>query len=236
MNRYADADRDLQRALQLRPDNVTAYLQRAWIQMLWKGDTAEVHRVLAEAERHLSRLQIVRGLLVKFRFCFAMLGPAWQDEVARQSVEVLGVPAGSYHLAKMELFQRRRDLRLARAHADSAVLEFEPRARTNPGDEYVHGELAAAYAGQGRAVDARREAEAAVQVADRRNDATLRAFRSADVVRVYISLQDYDRAIAQLGKERRDATILSQRLLLNHPDFAALRNRGDFKALVATFP
>jgi serine/threonine-protein kinase len=235
MRRYEDADRDYRRAIRLRPDNVTPYFQLIWVQMMWKGDTAAVHSVLAEAEKHVPRLAIIRAILPRSRPALAMLDRSWQDELERRSLAEVGVPPEAYHLGKMELYRRRGQHARARAHADSAALVLEA-IPADARDEIIRGELAFAYAGQGRAADAHREAQAALDLAVARNDALRLAVRSADVVRVYLALGDYNRAIAQLRALDRNATLLSRQVLLNHPDFAPLRGRPDFQAVVRTFP
>jgi tetratricopeptide (TPR) repeat protein len=232
MRRYADADRDLRAAIALAPDYLPPYLTRSYMQMVWRGDSAAVIRVLDDAmhQPSLTRTRILGELIPKFRPHLAMLDAPWQTALERLTSAEAGVQAGPYYLAKAELFRRKNDAERAHAYFDSARSVFDSLARRNRNEPDFHSELGFAYAGLNQVDAAEREGRTALALT--KNDVTGRAFRALNLARGNVVSGQYDAAIDELRVQLDATSLVSRPLLRRHPDFAPLRQLPRFQELV----
>jgi serine/threonine-protein kinase len=232
MGRYADADQDFRAAIALAPDYLPPYITRSYMQMVWRGDSSAVIRVLDDAllQPSLTRTRILRDLIPRFRPHLAMLDAPWQTALERLTAAEAGVDAGPYFLAKAELFRRKNDAGRARAYFDSARSVFDSLTRRNPNEPEFHSELGFAYAGLKHIDAAEREGRTALALS--RRDVTTRAFRSLNLARGYVISGQHDAAIDELRAQLETTSLISRPLLRHHPDFAPLRQLPRFQELV----
>ena len=239
MGKFAEADSAFAQAIALAPDNLPPYLTRASLQMSWRGDLRGTHRVLDDAleQPGIDTTMIIKALIPRFRQFIAMLDKPWQDAVGRVTLSSSGLDSAAYYLAQAERLRRLGAARPMVAYADSARRIIEKRVRADTGNAGMHSELAYAYAYAGRTADATREAERALALTPMDHDVIRHAFQAADYVRLQTLIGHYDAAVARLRLSKPVIEhLISKAYLTHHPEFAPLRTRPDFQALMREYP
>jgi serine/threonine-protein kinase len=219
LRQYDQAARYSDRAIALAPDQVTAYLNRAWVYLAWKGDRAAAIAVLRRGAERVGGDRLFadagagRGTLSPW-----VLGtdPDYRLMLERLTPGAGGRDPAWYYLDKAVLFQRLGAHARARIYADSARATLEPAVRAAPDsttDAVFRSSLGLAYAILGRreaAVDAGRKAVALAPVT---RDAFLGPQLLINLGLIYLAVGDRDAAVQQFQTALAVPSQLSPALL-----------------------
>ena len=121
---------------------------------------------------------------------------------------------------------------LARTYYDSARTAVEALIQDEPDDSRYRSALGIAYAGLGRADDAVREGELAVQILPVSKEAWRGAVHVEDLARIYTMVGRYDQAIGRLEYLLSIPYNLSPPMLVIDPTWDSLRDHPRFRRLV----
>ncbi len=230
---YADAQRYLDRALELQPDS-PAYMYEALLIVVRDGDLAAAAEALSEGIRRAGMdymavwvLQIDVGAAL-----WETLDSSARSAVDRLPIERFGADSAAYYLAKGRSRRYRGNAGTGAAYFDSAATILERRSRARPDDPQLHAELAVAYAGLDRREDAIREGRRAVELRPPSKD----TWYGVDMVRnlavVYATLGEADSAAKQLRFLLTVPSWISVPGLRADPTWAPIRRHKAFRALL----
>jgi tetratricopeptide (TPR) repeat protein len=201
--------------------------------LLWKGDTRLVREILQSApscvvESHLSTYMHTR---------LAFLDRRIDDALAHFPEGMPGPPIDSsdYYIAKGQLLFFSGDIAGSREYFDSLLELAEGRlaSERSEADWQNRTDLVWAYAGLGMSAEAREEGEEMLRATAESEDAARRAAISNSMVRVYMMIGEYERALdllEQLLTTPNDQISLAYVRL--DPWFDPLRENPRFKALM----
>src|SRR5439155_13448190 len=157
-----------------------------------------------------------------------------------QQARLLGLSPGALDgdtaalaLAKALVYHARGRIPEARVHFDSARSALEAELRQQPDDHLYHALLGLALAGLGRADEAVREGKRAVALLPISKDAHVGALLSANLARIYVLLDEPEKAISQLEIVLSRPGPLSPAWLRADPFWNPLRASPRFQRVVA---
>jgi tetratricopeptide (TPR) repeat protein len=202
LRRWEDAVRAQDRYLALVPDAYAAMLIRGNMFLRWQGTVDSLAAVVDRLPPEWRKRSVATRVLV------AWLRGRPQDGLAALAE---GAPTPeedpttlqSAPLMRAHLYAELGDRRRARAHYDTARVALERSARQRPRDFRVQIALGNAYAGLGRAPDAKRAADSAMKLAP----------VSRSVVTGSTAMRGAAEIFAQFPEHRADAIVLLDRLL-----------------------
>jgi TolB-like protein len=222
--RYAEAVEAYDRALSWSPDYVAAAVNRAHVQLLWKGETAPAKAAIARfpagsdpggtltAEKYL--LELFKALPVEaWAVLSALPLQAIRTKYAVVPKTLLGAQAA----------EAQGDLEGARPLWDAARDQLEREARAAPDDFRLRPSLGRAYAGLGRRDDALREGMRAVELLPISKDAFDGSVLLEDLAAIHARVGDEDAAIAEIERLLSIPSYLSPALLRIDPKWTPLR-------------
>ncbi len=197
LREYASVEKFYNLSIALVPDQVDAYVNKAYNHLRWRGDTSLARTTLA-------------------------LIPKQDDDDTRDSWYWLHIFERNYAAALRELtlmspvseigqmhFNPKAQLRAivydfmndphhAYVYFDSARAILENELTVRPDDDRVHGSLGIVYAGLGRKNDAIREGKLGVELCPVSKDALLGAYRVEYLALMYVMVGEYDAALDQI--------------------------------------
>jgi serine/threonine-protein kinase len=230
---YADAQRYLDRALELEPDS-PAYMYEAVLIVARDGDLGAAAEALRKGIRRagLDNMAVWVPQIDLGAALWETLGSSARSAVDRLPIERFGADSAAYYLVKGRARRYRGDARAGEAYFDSAATILEGRSRARPDDPQLHAELAAAYAGLGRRQDAIREGRRAVELRPPSKD----TWYGVDMVRnlavVYATLGEADSAVTQLRFLLTVPSWISVPGLRADPTWEPIRRDKGFRALL----
>ncbi|MGH7676954.1 MAG: BTAD domain-containing putative transcriptional regulator [Gemmatimonadaceae bacterium] len=236
--RYDDADRTLQRALELDPQEAFAYSYRAWIPVLRNGDLAAARRVIADAAMLSDGFDGMR-----LPFYIELLSGHFSEasdiaRVARQPAgEAWDEWLGTTHVRRAVVARLVGDKAATRTHFDSSRAQMEMRLRNTPpharGPVNVsRSSLAVALAGLGMRDEAMRQAAMVLGSSPVSVDAISGPFALQNVAFAYVILGQHDAALDILEGLLTTPARFSVSLLRLDPLWAPLRGQPRFIRLV----
>jgi hypothetical protein len=140
---------------------------------------------------------------------------------------------GLWSIVRAQTYALRKDLARARVYADSAQLAIAAQLRVTPNDGQRHVLRGLALAYQGRKAEASAEGERGVSLLPVSRDAFAGAYVQHQLVRIYILVNEPDKALDQLEPLLKMPYYLSPGWLKIDPTFAPLRGNPRFERLVA---
>jgi len=231
MHRPIDAEKAIDRGLELAPDNE--------ILLLWKIAFARYRGDTSGSNGFFNKLEQVAE-----RPFLAFWGEVY-DLFRRDYTSALGrrtAPGGyefndstDFYLSKAEIHGFLDESELSRVYYDSARVVCEGRLKAQPDDASTHMNLAQAYAGLGRKQDAIREGKKAAELLPVSEDALIGTWIISTLATVYMMVGEYDLAIDQLEYLLSIPSFLQVEELRTHPTWDPLRNHPRFKALLAKY-
>jgi TolB-like protein len=241
MRRYADAERDLERAIALAPDVPVYHGMRAYLSLKRDGDTARARLVLEQEPPSLDRAAILAWSTVLLR-AFAIPYAAALDRLTLPGAGGPGTAgaggdSSQYYLAKAEAYAAWSEIPAARAYYDSARVVLEAKLAARPINKSaeqwpVEVLLALAYAGLGRKADAIRLARAGAQLVPVSRDAFAGPNALDRLAEVYVRTGEYDAALDQVEYLLSIPSEISGPLLRADPLWAPLRGNPRFERLI----
>jgi eukaryotic-like serine/threonine-protein kinase len=222
LRRFPEAEQSYDRAIALAPDWIVPYLSKSLLEWSVGGDTARAREVLDEARRHVGMTTILTTLVGAFRDHLLVIGGEYQDSLDTMTLSTVPMDSGGYYLIKATTTRLRQGTEAARPLYDSARAIWQARATARPDDPTAHSYLAEALAGLGRAADAVREGERAVQLDVANGDVYRQGIWRMLLTRTYAVLGDTAHAVAEAEQLLEEPSLLTPAWFRFHPLFKPL--------------
>jgi DNA-binding winged helix-turn-helix (wHTH) protein/TolB-like protein/cytochrome c-type biogenesis protein CcmH/NrfG len=234
LRQYDDARRFI--AVAKAANRVGAAVPEAWMHFSESGDVVAARRVLESALGVRSPADArVRGLLARFE---------WFDGRHQRALALIKSmdPNGAWLPANFrfpasvvagQVYESmgRRDQ--AVRHYAAAMRELHDRLRHDPEDYQIHAALGMAAAGLGRAAEAVRHGERAVELQPVNKDAVQGPVYVYVLAQIQARLGDHASAFAVLDELFSIPGFYSEVWVQRDPAFATLRRHPDFPAYIA---
>ena len=235
LRQYAEADRELDRAILLNPTSIRFYATKASLYLARDGTTDGARRLL-QGLPPAADLSALPGFwfppLVSPHAILGLLDDAQRARFRQISLDSAITDTATFYLWKAVLFEFSRERQMERAYRDSAARVLERQARDRPADWGVHSGLGLAYAGQGRWAQALHEAETGVALVPWSKDALAAAFALGILAQVEVGAGRYDRATDHLEELLSHPSWLSAGWLRVDPVWDPLRHHPGFQELL----
>ncbi|MDP2886256.1 MAG: protein kinase [Ignavibacteria bacterium] len=229
---YPDAEVYYERCISLLPDQDRAYRYKAAMYLRWLGDTkksrSELERVPTQYQPwvDLTWLDIYERNYQSALSCL--------DHAPVRALEEQGSVTTVSQLRGL-VCRFMNDPVRSRVSFDSARVFLETEIKKRPDDHRLHESLGIVYAGLGRAVDAVREAELAVQQLPITLDAIFGIYPLISLAQVYTMVGKYDAALDKLEYlvSLHAPKYITAPILRLDPTYDPLRSNPRFQALLA---
>ncbi len=229
----AQAEHYYDRAISLRPDWGVPYYSQAWMGHLRNHGSTERARATLELAADAG---VIEHRIDHLWVLLFMLERDYQAALAQMARLPPRPPEQFRYIPKAQLYADIHGLlgnqELSRTYYDSARTVVEALIRDVPYDGRYHSALGIAYAGLGRAEDAVREGELAVQMLPVSKEAWRGAYRVEDLARIYTMVGRYDQAIDRLEYMLSIPSDLSAPMLAIDPTWDPLREHPRFQELL----
>jgi serine/threonine-protein kinase len=229
LRRYPEAMRAADRALALAPDRISLIQAKAAV-YLWEGDLAGARAVIDAVPSTVSHTDLFVNLAL-FSDLFWVLDDAQQRVLLQLPPSAFGNERAFWAMVRAEVYYLRGDRASARVYADTAHQEFEAQLRSAPEDAQRRGLHGVMLAYLGRKAEAVAEGERAVSLLPISRDAALGAYVQHQLVRTYILVGEFDKALDRLEPLLRIPYDLSPGVLRIDPTFDPLRTNPRFQRL-----
>jgi eukaryotic-like serine/threonine-protein kinase len=238
LRKFPQAERQLDRTIQLAPDWAKPYGYKAMLYLVWKGDRQRARAVIGQAMSRVSTGRLARALMTADAISASVISadsifyPA-SDAVRADAFEA---DTGAYYLFKAEAAHYRDQPAVERAYGDSARRWLEPQLQLQPDDakRLVHYALACARAG--RAADAVRAGRRALELLPPAEDAASGPFIQTYLAQIYTLTGNLDQAVATLRPLLTLPSWITPAELTSDPLWSPLRAHPGFATLTATTP
>jgi eukaryotic-like serine/threonine-protein kinase len=232
--RYPDAERALDRAIQLAPDWPDPYALKAMLYLVWRGDRAASRAAVRLALTRVSPGRLALALLAPDGISAS---PLTADRTFAPAVAAIG--AGSfegdtarYHLLAAEAAGFRGDRVAERAHGDSAAALLEREVAGLPDDPTLLGRQGLALARAGRGEQAIRAGSRAVALVPLSTDASGGPAVRINLARIYALVGLPKPALELLAPLAAVPSWISSAELTSDPAWAPIRSHPLFSQLI----
>ncbi len=227
MRDYSMADSFMNIAISLAPDWPLPYIYRAWIQVFWHGDKTMANSILNSASKIADLSQ------TEYYEFYWWLARVLDNDPRKTLLRIsMGSDSMTYYLYKAQLYNVMNLPSTGIAYYDSARVLLENRIAVLPDDGRFHSQLALAYAGMGRKVDAIREGELATRLVPVSKDAYESQFLIVNLAEIYLMTGDHDAAIEQLKILLSIPGYISAPYLKLDPIWSPLAEHPEFRKLI----
>ncbi|TDI86497.1 MAG: tetratricopeptide repeat protein [Caldithrix sp.] len=230
MGQYSQAERYLDRAISLAPDNPLAYKGKIKLYKDGYGDTQKARMVVEEASGRIDPQVFQRQL--------------WEVDIYDRNYEqalkrvVVGSDTLEYYLDKSWTYYFMKQTKSAQAYADSARMLLEPLIQSfplNDFDIFVTRSLGQCYALLDRKEEAIREGRKAVDLMPVSKDAFAGPFSIVSMAKIYTLVGDHDAAIDQLAYLLSIPCGMTVHRIRLNPVYDPLRGHPRFQELLAKY-
>ena len=234
VRRYADAERLLDRAIQLAPDWAEPYASKAMLYLIWRGDRAASRAAVSLALTRVSPGRLALALLAPDAISAA---PLTADTAFVTAVAAIGPGSfegdtARYHLLAAEAAGLRRNRAGERAHADSARTLLAAVVSAAPDDPTLLARYGVALARAGRGGEAIRAGRRAVELLPPERDAQSAPSVRVHLARIYVLVNQPAPALELLAPLTKVPSWISAEELRSDPTWAPLRSHPLFPQLV----
>ena len=230
---YPNAAKTFDRAIALAPDAFEIKIERAWVDVHWKGDFARFHALFETPE----------GANVSPVATLARFNVLFFERLFEQALEALAAspfpnlrgetstPLPKAFLAA-QIYRAMGDNDRARAAYEEARVMAERALAEAPGDASRHALMGLVEAGLGRKEEAVRAGERAVQLLPETADAFDGPILVISLARIYTFVGDHETAISRLEHSLSTPAGVTVNELKFDPTWDALRGHPRFQKLV----
>jgi len=235
LRQYSEAERYFNRAIYLSPDWSFPYAWKAWLYLLWEGNTERARVVIEQAPQNIGSLEY--SWIVFRSVVLNIFDRDYQQALDRlSSFKLEAFNTQFFFIPKSQLYAQINGLmgnqQLEKANYESARSILETKIQERPEDSRFHSALAIAYAGLDRKEDAIREGKLAVELLPVSKDAWRSLYRIEDLAKIYVMVGEFDLAIDRLEFLLFIPGEISVPLLRLDPAWDPLRDHPRFKKLV----
>jgi tetratricopeptide (TPR) repeat protein len=228
--RYPEAERALDHALQLLPADLLVRADRATV-ALAQGDLAGARAVINAAPKEVDPTTLV-AFVANYTDLMWVLDEAQQHLLLRLTPSAWDGDRGVRGAVFAQTYALQGNEAKARLYADSARLAYKEQLKATPEDpqRHVFLGLALVYLGQKKA--AIREGQRGVALLPVSRDANLGPYIQHQLVRIYLSVGEPEKALDQLEPLLKMPYFLSPGWLRIDPNFNPLRGNPRFERLL----
>jgi len=227
---YDEAAAVLDRAIALAPSNLAVIEDRAMVRLA-RGDLAGARAVLATPPPDVDQPSFV-AYMATYWDLFWVRDADQRALLKRLTPASFDGDAGTWGLTLAGLYGVEGDRRRAAAYADSARAAFEQQLTATPDDPQRNVLLGVALAYMGRRDEAVRAAERGVGLLPIAKDAQNGPYYVHQLARIYVLLNEPEKALDQLEALLKIPYYLSPGWLKIDPAFDSLRKNPRFQALL----
>ncbi len=229
--RLPEAAAELDRGLQLAPNNIPMRSSRVMVELA-RGDLAAARAVVAAAPPEVDPIALITNLSA-FGDLYWVLDDAQQRILLRLTPAAFADDRPTWALALAETWWMRGDRAKAAAYADTAARLYTERLRVNPEDGQSFMLLGVALAYAGRREDAFQSIERGRALTTDASGAGILGYFGHQRARIYVITGDYERALDELERLLAMPYDLTPGWLRIDPNFAPLKSNPRFRKLVA---
>jgi len=229
LRRYREAIPIYDHGLALAPANLQLLEEKAMV-FLAQGDLAGARAVLQAVPKEVKPSALVTYTATYWDLMWVLDG-AQQALLLQLTPSAFDDDRAQWGIVFAQTYALRGDQVRAHVYADSARIAFEEHLRAAPNDAQQHALLGLALAYLGRKADAVREGERGlVPIA---KDAVVGPYFQHQLARIYVLVDEPERALDQLEPLLKTPYFLSPGWLKIDPNFTPLRGNARFQRLVA---
>jgi serine/threonine-protein kinase len=229
LRRYPEAMVAADRALVLAPD-VIPVIQGKLAVYLGEGDLPGARGVMDAVPSTVSHADLLVNMAL-FMDLYWVLDDAQQHVLLRLPPSAFANERAFWAMVRAEVYALRGEQATARVYADTARLEFQKQLRSAPGDAQRLAILGVMLAYLGRKSEAVAAGERAVAQLPISADAVMGAYLQHQLVRIYILVDQPEKALDRLEPLLRIPYDLSPGWLRIDPTFDPLRTNPRFQRL-----
>jgi TolB-like protein/Flp pilus assembly protein TadD len=231
---YSQAELEMDRSISLAPDQIYAYLYKAFNYWAWKGDLGKARTILEKMPQKNEVNSIYFWYLQEsfernYPEALTRLSSTSSEIINRQELFIPKSQLAGY------IHQYLKKPELARISFDSARILLEKEMKKQPDDPRIHSSLGIVYAALGRKEEAVREGKRALELYPVSKDALLGPNRVEDLAHIYVILGEYDIAIDNLEYLLSIPSYISVPLLKLAPKWDPLRQHPKFQGLLEKY-
>jgi TolB-like protein/Flp pilus assembly protein TadD len=231
LRHYAEAREAADRGLALAPQSL-GILETKAIVFLAQGDLAGARAVLKAAPQQVDPKALV-AYLATYNNLTWVLDEEQQTLLLGLTPATFGDDRLAWGISLAQTASLRGDTGTARQFAEAARVAAEAQLRDAPKDATRHVLLGLALAFLGRKADAVREGERGVALIPVAKDAYDGPYYQHQLARIYIRVDEPEKALDQLEPLLKIPYVLSPGWLRIDPNFDPLRKNPRFQKLVA---
>jgi Flp pilus assembly protein TadD len=233
MRRYADAERQFDKAIALGPDWANSRAYKAMLYVVWQGD---LERARASFRDGLTRIPAARLFGQAYTAERVSGAVVTADSGLRNALDEVTAgtfagDSGRYHLLKAEAAWFSGNDRVRLAQADSARRSIEAAFRRAPRDGRLLSRLGVVYSFLGRHEDAIRTGRRAIALLPISRDADSGPFLVSNLARSFMLGGQPDSAIDRLRPLLTMSSWISPAAMRADPTWEALRDHPRFREL-----
>jgi TolB-like protein/Flp pilus assembly protein TadD/predicted Ser/Thr protein kinase len=239
MRRYAEAEKYLDRAIQISPPWGDPYFRKAYLCLLRDGNAARGREILTEAVSR--KVEGAVAWSVYYSVIVEECAGRFQEALDKLSGQGVSLFAAQEQYIPKDLFQARllgflNRPKEAAAHYEAARILLEGVAAAHADDSRFHSALGIVYAGLGRKEEALREGKAGTDLLPVSRDAMIGPLRVRDLAEILTMVGEKRAAVEKLGYLLSIESEISVPFLRVDPAWDPLRRETDFQKLVAAGP